>query len=190
MNIKFNDQNTAQAAFYTPISFFHKSHSLLGLNFLEEIQKEYEKDNIKVLQSSSSNTLVFYKFLPWDSDYFGIPTFRIEFITCVLEKSAAIEEIESVLEKLVEVLRKTHERFYVFTEIPCEAICTLQALCLTQWKMVETRLTYYQDALGKYNYSRRFPVRHATQADISGLRDTAMKARNRLRPVSCRFLFF
>ncbi|MFC1701369.1 hypothetical protein ACFL1J_01280 [Pseudomonadota bacterium] len=189
MNIKIDDRNTAQAAFFTPTSFFHKSHSLLGVEFLEGIQKECDRGNLKIVQSSSTHTAIFYKHLPWDSDYFGIPTFRIEFITSSLEKSEAIEEIESVLVKLTAVLLATHKRFYIFAELPCEAICSIQSLCISQWKMVETRLTYYQEAIGNYNYLRRFPVRYATQADISGLRSTAMKARNDFDRFHADFFF-
>lgn len=189
MNIEINEKTIGEAAFCSPMSFLHKSHAQIGVSFLKNIQKECKDGGLKSFLSPSNDVIVFYRHLPWDSDYFGIPTFRIDFLTTRHEKALAIKSISNCLDELTSNLRLLHKRFYIFSEVPAEAICSIQSFCQSKWKMIETRLTYFQESIERYEYPKRFPVRRATIEDIPGLRSTAMKARNRFDRFHADFFF-
>ncbi|MFJ7106521.1 hypothetical protein ACIQU2_02625 [Pseudomonas sp. NPDC098740] len=168
----------AQAAQFSPTSFFHKFHNSLGNDLLLSLEIDVEKGNIELFSDNENQTTVYYRHLQWDSDYFGIPTYRIELMCSESVAKPAIDSYRKCISELSIKLKEIHGNAYLFCEIPSEAIFAIQALCLSEWRLVETRLTYYTDQIQSYNYPKRFPVRNATPVDIENLKSTAMKSRN------------
>ena len=54
----------------------------------------------------------------------------------------------------------------------------LQAMGYAGARLIETRLTYFQDDLQKFDWPIRSSVRLATKSDIPALRKVAIDARN------------
>jgi len=176
--MKHSDFLIEQAAQYSPTSFLHKLHNSLGSDLLLSLELDVKKGNISLFSDIENQTTVYYRHLQWDSDYFGIPTYRIELMCSESTAKLAIDSYRKCIDKLSIKLKEMHGSSYLFGEIPSEAILPIQALCLSEWRLVETRLTYYTDQIKSYNYPKRFPVRNATPADIENLKSTAMKSRN------------
>jgi dTDP-4-amino-4,6-dideoxy-D-galactose acyltransferase len=181
------ESKALQASYYSIFNLSNKSYLSLGTDFLKDIQDACVIDNIKTLVQT--DTEIYYRYLSWDSDHFGIPTYRIEFIYSRLEKIEAIDAYRSILSQLINQLRILHRSFYIFAELPSEAIYPIQAFCLSEWRLIETRLTYCNDHVQDYSFKRRFPVREATIDDISNLRATAIRARNNFDRFHADFFF-
>jgi dTDP-4-amino-4,6-dideoxy-D-galactose acyltransferase len=112
------------------------------------------------------------KFLPWDTDYFKIKTYRLMF---VLYEHSDYDILKLAMKKFADqVLNK--RRCYCFSEIPSEDIKTIQALNESGFKLVENRLTYYLDL--KTHEFERYNVRSATIDDIDNLKRVARLMRN------------
>lgn len=177
MEIK-NDKHVNNARFFSPLSYFHRSHNELAIELLDELINDKNKGYVKIISDSTSKSVLAYRKLDWDTKYFGVPTYRVDFISTLEAKSSAIKGLSEVLKILTNELRSQHENFYIFGEFPSESIQAIQSLCLNGWRMVETRLSYFKELMGEYEYARRFPVRLAGKKDIDGLRKTAIYARN------------
>ncbi len=179
------------------IASLEASHSRLVLyspvNFLRnKVSEAAGLINIELVQALNSNaafvfgrelsfkdSYLIYRQLVWDTDYFGIPTFRIDFIGN-LTASTLPDMIASVklIHAFLSYLSRENGSYYVFAEVPSEDLTVLQCLTLAGMKLVETRLTYQNTAIKNYQYSARFPVRFATEEDISSLKQAARNARN------------
>lgn len=80
--------------------------------------------------------------LPWDSRYFGTPTYRLfTGLFAAGTLSAALQDAAVCLRQ--ELARRGP--FYAFTLVPAEDIELLQALTGGGWRLIETRLNYYCD---------------------------------------------
>ncbi|WP_285373336.1 hypothetical protein [Pseudomonas sp. lyk4-TYG-107] len=176
--MNYPDTLIAQAAQFSPTSFLHKLHNSLGSELLLNLETDFKKGNIALFSDDENQTTVYYRHLQWDSEYFGVPTYRIELMCSESIAKPAIDSYRKCINSLSLKLKEAHGSAYLFAEIPSEAIFPIQALCLSEWRLVETRLTYYTDQIQSYNYPKRFPVRDATLADIENLKSTAMKSRN------------
>jgi dTDP-4-amino-4,6-dideoxy-D-galactose acyltransferase len=176
--MEFSESKIMQAAFFNAGSFLHKRHAMLGNNLLTRLLGDISLGVVNVIREERTGTDIYYRFLAWDSEYFGIATYRVELMCSEVKQNDAVDAYTRCLSELSECLTKTHEDVYLFAELPSESICPIQAVCLSKWRMVETRLTYYNDHLKNYEYARRFPVRSASYADIPNLRNTAVAARN------------
>jgi len=179
------------------IASLEASHSRLGLyspvNFLRnKVSEAARLINIELVQSLNSNaafvfggelsfkdSYLIYRKLVWDTDYFEIPTYRIDFIGnfTVSTPSDMIASVKLIHAFLLHLCRE-NGAYYVFAEVPSEDLTVLQCLTLAGMKLVETRLTYQNTDIKNYQYSTRFPVRFATEEDISSLRQVAKNARN------------
>jgi len=176
--MQFGKDTIAQAASFHQSNFLYRSEEFPGSKFLESLQAEVESGRVLFVENQQSDTAIYYRHLPWDSEYFETPTYRIEFLTSSRSRDSAIREYRLLLDRLIARMRSAHDRLYVFSEVPSQAIDPIQSLCLSGWKMVETRLMYYNDALQRYDYPHRFPVRAASLDDIPNLREVASSARN------------
>lgn len=176
--MSYPDVLIAQAAQFSPTSFLHKLHNLLGNDLLSTLETDVKNGNVAKFSDTENQTTVYYRHLQWDSDYFGVPTYRIELMCSKSIAKPAIDSYKKCISALSAKLKETHGTAYLFAEIPSEAIFPIQALCVSEWRLVETRLTYYTDQIQSYNYTKRFPVRAATADDIENLKCTAMKSRN------------
>jgi dTDP-4-amino-4,6-dideoxy-D-galactose acyltransferase len=71
----------------------------------------------------------------------------------------------------------TENNTTLFIEIPSEDLQLIQALGENGFKLLESRLTYFNDQLKKYDY-RRFQVREAKKEDSQKLQEVAKIMRN------------
>lgn len=113
--------------------------------------------------------------LPWDSEYFGTPFYRL--FTGLFDEQASTQRLVAAAAGLRQRLAARHGAFYAFSIVPAEDIRLLQALTGTGWQLVETRLTYYRDQLASFDYPRS-PVRAATPAEAPQVGRVAAAARN------------
>jgi dTDP-4-amino-4,6-dideoxy-D-galactose acyltransferase len=162
---------------YAPLSFFHKvDKERIFKHSVADVIGSYQDDSdIKRVEIVVKGYLhvFFLKYLPWDTSYFNIPTYKLTFI---LYK----HQDYNVLKRAVEFFTAsffTDERAYCFSELPSEDIFTIQALNASGFKLVENRLTYYLNLL-EYNYKERFQVRSASFDDITNLKQVARSMRN------------
>ena len=110
--------------------------------------------------------------LAWDSAWFGTPTYRL--FTGLFEDAAAVLPAAVALRQQ---LAQRHARYYCFAQVPAEDTALLQGLTGAGWRLVETRLTYYHDQLGSFEYPAQ-PVRPAAPAEAAQLGRIAAAARN------------
>ena len=85
----------------------------------------------------------------------------------ILEKA-----IKHFLQKLL-----TSPNMYLFTNIPSEDINLIQALGSNSFKLIETRLAYYNNDFSSFN-KERYKVRAAEKTDIPNLMGVAREMRN------------
>lgn len=115
-----------------------------------------------------------YQKLDWESNYFSIDSFKLK---CVLfSDKSSLQNLVQAIAEFMQMLDQ-HEKLYLFIEIPCEDVFVLQALTSYGFKLIESRLTYFNDTLRRYDYPR-FPVRDAVEEDIKFLKEVAAVMRN------------
>ena len=78
--------------------------------------------------------------LPWDSDYFDTPTYRL--FTGLFGADANAEQLEASAAALRRELA-VRGPFYAFSVVPAEDVVLLQALTGGGWRLVETRLNFF-----------------------------------------------
>lgn len=166
-------------------SYFEANKSVLKFynpyNFNKNIdEKNLLQQQFKSMTDSSNSTIVInikgeeyvfvFKKLQWDTEYFKIPTYRL---FNILGKNNAY------LKEAVTVFRKNTlpTGAYCFAEIPSEDIEVIQALGENCFKLIETRLTYYNNQLQNHNH-QRYSVKNAGKNDITNLKLVASKMRN------------
>lgn len=163
-------------------AFFH-SH----LGFLRDYERQVsncflsglaEGEKCGTVQRFRSRASLFVRFLEWDSDYFHVPVYRLEFAEWDERLDDPVEALARTLIEFKEELSGRHDSYYFFSEAPTEDITLLQAMGLARIRLVETRLTYFRDNLEAFDRQERSPVRMASAADIPSLRKVAMEARN------------
>jgi dTDP-4-amino-4,6-dideoxy-D-galactose acyltransferase len=157
-------------------------------NFLREIKQEkliqIEVNKIDQWESLSNNHRIisievgnfqvhFYiRFLPWDTGFFLLETYKLHYVLY----DCSFEILTKACEKFNKELKALQAQ-YVFIEIPSEDIQLIQALTAAGFRLTETRLTYFNNAMDTYNFER-FKVRPAKQEDIEELRMVAKVMRN------------
>lgn len=119
------------------------------------------------------DAIIYYKILKWDSEFFKNNFFKIEFID-----GNSTSSMSDCISRFLEYLSVTFQKFYVFSEVPCEDVSALGALNQSQFKIVETRICWYRDDVQEYEYKSRSSVRHAQAEDIANLRRAASSAVN------------
>jgi dTDP-4-amino-4,6-dideoxy-D-galactose acyltransferase len=122
---------------------------------------------------NSQEFIFLYQFLPWDSNYFSITTFKL--FTVLYPEVHFNDLILAIQHFKTELLNRKAN--YCIIDIPAEDILLAQALTTSGFRLTETRLTYYHDQVKSFNYDR-FKVRAAVQTDIPTLREVAKEARN------------
>lgn len=170
------DQHRDRAIFYTPLSFMHRQAESFADEFLAGLNVSIADKHIECF---SSRARLMVRHLPWDSQYFQCPTYRLDFADWADGDPTPIDSLAHTLTALKDELSRRHPRYYLFMEVPSEDLTMLQALGLAGYRLIETRLTYFRDDLHAFNYPRRFSVRPATEADIPDLRNVAMSMANR-----------
>lgn len=166
----------ARAIFYSPLSFMHRQTESFADEFLAGINVSIED---KQIECFSFRARLMMRHLPWDSQYFQCPTYRLDFADWAADDARPIDSLAHTLTALKAELSRRHPRYYLFMEVPSEDLIMMQALGLAGFSLIETRLTYFRDDLDKFNYPRRFSVRPATADDIPDLGKVAMAMANR-----------
>ncbi|WP_143434797.1 GNAT family protein [Hymenobacter roseosalivarius] len=132
--------------------------------------------------TGSANEVVFtheagqllYAALPWDSDFFATPTYRL-FTGLFAEKCPPADRVAAV-RSFQRQLAATGA-YYCFSEVPCEDTMLLQTLTASGWRLVETRLLYYRDNLLAFGQPR-YPVRLARPEEAAHMAQISAAARN------------
>ncbi len=162
--------------FYSPVSFLRAHHEGLTALESESLQQGVANGEIGSTDDSPS---VLYRKLDWDSQYFAIPVYRLEFASCHGDfGAAALQALAGAYRTLLAQLVQRHQRFYVFADVPSEDLLVFQAMGLAGFRLIETRVTYYRNDIQAFESEERYPTRLASEADIPNLKDVARRARN------------
>lgn len=159
-----------RAYFHSPLSFLKEYQKQLSDGFLSKLSEDEKRFRSKIS--------LFIRRLEWDSNYFNVPVYKLEFADWDESVVDPTDTLAQELKSLKLELSYLHDEYYLFSEIPSEDLTMLQAASLAGYRLVETRITYFCDDLQQFNRSDRFNIRLATQADIPSLRKVAMEARN------------
>lgn len=165
-----------QAGWYSLLGFLRGREKEVADLFLRELNDAVATG--RSVRYEHAGARVWTSFLPWDSDFFGVPIYRVDFVQCDALPGAAPSVIASILAQVMQVMQDRHGKYYLFGEVPSEDVATMQAMGLQRMRLIETRLTYYRDDVEQFAWQRRSPIRHATEADIGGLYETAATMRN------------
>jgi dTDP-4-amino-4,6-dideoxy-D-galactose acyltransferase len=114
-----------------------------------------------------------YQQLPWDTDFFGAPTYKL--FTALYADETPLAELTRAARVFRQELQKP--RFYCFAELPTEDSKLIQALTSAGWRCVENRLTYFYDAIGSFRHAR-YAVRGARADEAAYIGAIAATARN------------
>ncbi|MBC6607145.1 hypothetical protein H8B13_09970 [Hymenobacter sp. BT188] len=169
-------QRATVLAFYSPYNFLRDvvSHQLqqelFGAGRIAKFGVESSHDTIFTHKAGQ----LLYSALPWDSNFFSTPTYRL--LTGLFEAkcppASRIEAVKSFEESLA-----ARGDYYCFSEVPCEDVVMLQTLTASGWRLVETRLLYYRDNLDDFNHPR-YPVRIAGPEEEEQIAQISASARN------------
>jgi len=144
-----------------------------------EFQKSINADvQLKELQEfvSSSDVTVYFRKLAWDSEFFGVPIFRIDYTSGPF--GIREEDIKTAFLELRIAIASKNKEFYVFGEVPVEDTQTCVGITEAGWRLIETRVTYFRDDIQRFEHIEERPTRHAVFEDIPELRIAAMNAIN------------
>jgi dTDP-4-amino-4,6-dideoxy-D-galactose acyltransferase len=169
----------AELAYYSPYYFLRQlpigqQQALFGTGLAERWGQAVGTENYQV-QEGEAEVRWLLSHLPWDSDYFGTPTFRL--FTGLFRPQVTTAELADAAKDLCRHLATRNGAFYTFCIVPAEDIRLLQALTSVGWRLVETRLTYYHDQLSEFDYIRS-PVRAAVPEEAAHIGHIAATARN------------
>lgn len=164
-----------RALFYSPLSFLRGREDELSDSVLSGLQRAEADGEVRRI---GERARLWLRRLEWDSRYFGVPSYRLEFAdwdAAVLDPAMALaQEILALRAELA-----THDgRYYLYADVPSEDVVLLQALGMAGLRLIETRLTLFHDRLQGFDGSGYRAARVATAADIPSLRAAAMQARN------------
>lgn len=163
-----------------------KRWAYFPLNFVadqETASSEFQKSLLVGVQNeevkefvSSAEVIVYYKKLVWDSDFFGVPVFRIEYTSTHF--GIREEAVKAAYTELRNEIALKNEEFYIFGEIPAEDTHSCIGMTGAGWRLIETRVTYFRDDVQRFEFTEERPTRDAVLEDISELRITASNAIN------------
>jgi dTDP-4-amino-4,6-dideoxy-D-galactose acyltransferase len=166
------EQRKDKMFFYSPCNFLRNVDSslLLEKTVFDPIFNELvnnENSIIKIIKGHETHYFI-VKELAWDSEYFQLPTFKLQ---AILFNHSDVKVLADAIKEFQECFFKDQGQ-YCFSFIPSEDVLVLQALCLAKFKLIETRLTYYGANLSNFR-SDRFETREATYEDIPNLKTVA-----------------
>ncbi|GAA4354578.1 hypothetical protein GCM10023185_16560 [Hymenobacter saemangeumensis] len=157
--------------YYSPFNFIRELKTAPQLELLT--QARISGKPYLGVETPAGECCFYLEALAWDTAYFGLRTHKLQ---AVLYPKVSLAELAQACRTLVQHLADIGSQ-YCFLEIPAEDILLIQALGIAGFKLVETRLTYYQN-LTEYSHPERFAVRRATEADTDDLQHVARTMRN------------
>ena len=167
-------ENTNNAWAYFPLNFIADREVSLATfcrNLNEDVLSGQTQEYV-----SSEGVTVFYKKLLWDSEFFGTPTFRIEYAS--IPTNSSENAVSKSFNEFRMYLGSSHSEFYVFAEVPSEDTDVLVGMTGSGWRLIETRITCFRDDMQNFNFIDCFPTRSAMIEDIPDLKSTAIKSVN------------
>ena len=168
----------AKLLFYSPYNFLRPlevkpQQELFGTG----LATRYLNDDIHRLfeYAEAGVTIQFlYAFLPWDSEFFGAPVYKVFTLLFADDTpAAALATAGSAFRWQL----GQEGAAYCFAELPAEDTRVAQALGDAGWRLVETRLTYFRDALATFEQPR-YSVRSAQPAEAEVVGQISAAARN------------
>lgn len=160
------------AGFYSPFSFL-AAPEVLGGELIDALQQDVASGVAREIRVGDASAI--YRHLSWDSDFFGVPTYRVDYVS---NGGAGAGSVRALAFALQEEVHGKHEEFYLFGEIPSEDVAALGGLTAGGWRLIETRITCFRDDVASFELPRRAGVRRATQDDVAELRAAASSAVN------------
>lgn len=175
MEINLLDKRKDKLFFYCPYNFIRSIDSGKHIDYVfRKINKFGDTNDQFISRISIHNQefIFYFSFLPWDSKCISIDTYKLHFV--LYAKNDLIP-----LNKAIEIFLKSisSKSYYLIFDIPSEDIFLIQALGLSGFKLIETRLSYFNEHLDQFN-EPRFEVRKAISADVERLMNTAKAMRN------------
>ena len=163
-----------------------KRWAYFPLNFVvdqETASSEFQKSLLAEVQSqevhefvSSSEVIIYFKKLVWDSDFFGVPVFRVEY--SLMPIGIREEMVIAAFLELRIAIASDNDEFYIFGEVPAEDTQTCMGMTGAGWRLIETRSTYVKDDMQKFEFIEERQTRNAELEDVPELRITASNAIN------------
>lgn len=160
------------STFYAALNFLSNSEDSTK-EWFEDFSAAVDKGELG-LYKSAQGVEIYYRYLNWDSDFFAVPTYRIDYSYIPDE----IRNSKEPFEELFAHLQSQHREFYLFAEVPSEDIQSLSSMTAAGYRLIESRLTYFNDQIQVFDLSRRYATRQATVDDIGALTKTAIEAVN------------
>ena len=162
----------ATTKFYSGFSFLSNSEDLTK-QWHEEFLVSLREKELELIKMNSGIE-IYLRYLKWDSDFFNIPTYRIDYAYLPPYIRTSKEAFNSVFD----YLQNRHGEFYLFAEVPSEDIQVISSMTAAGYSLIETRLTYFLDQIQDFNLTRRYAIRQASVDDIQALKKTAIDAVN------------
>lgn len=172
INLKsYFEANKSTIKFYSPYNFNKNINEEKLLSHQYKLINDLVLgNNYTIVTIKNEEYLFIYKKLQWDTDYFKIPTYRL-FNILYKQNNYLKESVKDFIQNILPT------KSYCFIEIPSEDIQLIQSLGENYFKLIETRLTYYNNQLQNHNY-QRYSVKNAGKNDISNLKSVAANMRN------------
>lgn len=164
----------ASAPFYAPLSILGQAEAC-AREWLAELEAGLSAGALERIDAGGGIAL-YLRALPWDSDYFGVPSFRLEYTA--KPEGCGVAALEQAYSGLRALLAARHPQFYLMAEVPAEDCAAIGGMSRAAWRMIETRITCYRDDMQRFEAARRYEVRDATAADVAQLRQAAIDAVN------------
>jgi dTDP-4-amino-4,6-dideoxy-D-galactose acyltransferase len=163
-----------KSGFYSPFSFLTDPSKCAG-DFVCDLEKDL--GDLKVFQFSAGNEIsIFYRTLDWDTKFFGVPTFRIDYTQLPL--NVKLVSVQLAFLKFRKYLSSLCSSFYLFAEVPSEDTAVIAGMSGAGCRLIETRVTCFRDDLQNFTYKTQSETRDAVETDIPELRIAAVQAVN------------
>ena len=111
----------------------------------------------EVLAAADGHSQWLLRHLPWDTAFFGTPTYRL--FTALFGAASRPATLAAAAAEMRQVLA-ARGPYYAFSVVPAEDTALLQALTGGGWNLIETRLNFYCP-VAEARLSRPAPVRLA-----------------------------
>lgn len=166
----------AALEFYSPYNFLRGITNTQSYkdNFGVDRINQFASDSVHNVISDQEGGKLLYTELPWDSNFFNCPTYKL-LTGLFLQEASLRERVDSVRSFENDLASKGN--YYCFSEVPCEDTLLLQTLTASGWQLIETRLLYYRDNLQDFN-GERYSVRLAQMDDADRIAQISALARN------------
>ena len=165
-----------RAADLSPLSFLRELRPCLATHVNDSLALGVREGGVHV---AGAEARWYWQDLGWDSAHFGVSMIRLEAASWDVGVRDSAGALSRVATRLRDEVSERHGSYYMFAELPATDPVPVQALGLSGFRLVETRLTYFVPDASAISWPERYPVRLANLGDLPHLRDVAACARNR-----------